>query len=131
METNDLLKSTFMDESHKQKGDTKTSLFCGLNHYFMSVRSRDHLGVGRSSKKVQWCNTYPEHIERHAQVVKKLKERDEHDKIQDREVVKRLLESGQSEDDIDVEKFGKRTRTCNNGLKRPFKTVRKREEVDM
>ena len=31
---------------------------------------------------------------RHAQVVKKLKERDEHEKIQAREVAQRLLESG-------------------------------------
>ena len=43
----------------------------------------------------QRCNPYPEHIDRHAQVVKELKERDENDKIQDREVVKRSLESGQ------------------------------------
>ena len=30
METNDLLKSTLTDESHKQKGDTKTCLFWGF-----------------------------------------------------------------------------------------------------
>ena len=60
-----------------------------------------------------------------------MKERDDHDKIQVREVVKRSLESGQTDDDIDVEKFDKRARTSNNGLTRPFKTVRKREEVDM
>ena len=39
-----------------------------------------------------------------------MKERDDHDKIQTREVVKR---------------------SSNNGLTRPFKTVRKREEVNM
>ena len=131
METNDLLKSTLTDEIHNQKGDTKTCLFCGLSHYFSPVHSQDHLGVGSGSKKVQWCNPYPEHIERHTQVVKELKERDEHDKIQAREVVKRSLESGQADDDIDVEKFDKRARTSNNGLTRSFKTVRKREEVDM
>ena len=91
METNDLLKSTLTDESHKQKGDTKTCLFCGLSHYFRPVRSRDHLGVGNGSKKVQRCNPYPDHIECHPQVVKELKERHEHDKIQVREVVKRSL----------------------------------------
>ena len=88
------MKSTFTDESRKQKGDTQTCLFCGLSHYFRPVRSRDHLGVGIGSKKVYRCNPYPEHIERHAQVVKELKERDEHDKIQTREVVKRSLKSG-------------------------------------
>ena len=33
--------------------------------------------------------------------------------------------------DVDVENFGKRTCTSNNGLIRSFKAVRKREEVDM
>ena len=32
METNDLLKSTLTDESRKQKGDTRTCLFCGFRH---------------------------------------------------------------------------------------------------
>jgi hypothetical protein len=36
----------------------------------------------------------PEHIEHQVQVVEELKERGEYDKIQDREVVKRSLESG-------------------------------------
>ncbi len=44
----------------QEKGDTKTYLFCGLSHYFRVVRSRDHLGVGNGSKKVQWYNPYPE-----------------------------------------------------------------------
>ncbi len=48
-----------------------------------------------------------EHIERHAQVVKKVKRRDEHEKIQVREMDQRSLESGQVDDVIDVEKFGK------------------------
>ena len=87
------------------------------------------MGIG--SKKVHRCNPYPEHIERHAQVVKEMKERDDHDKIQTREVVKRSLESGQDDDDIEVENFVKRTRPSNNGLTSPFKTVRKREEVDI
>jgi hypothetical protein len=45
--------------------------------------------------------------------------------------VKRSLESGQCDDTTDVEKFVKRIDTSNNGLTRPFKTVRKREEVDI
>ena len=109
METNDLLKSTITDESRKQKGDTKTCLFCGLSHYFRSVRSRDHLGVGNGSKKMYRCNPYPEHIECHVQVVKEVNQRNEHDKIQVREVVKRSLESVQSDDVIDVEKFVEKT----------------------
>ena len=60
--------------------------------------------MGSGSNKVQRCKPYPEHIDCHTQVVKKLKERDEHDKIQVREVVKRSLESGQADDDTDVEK---------------------------
>ncbi len=72
-----------------------------------------------------------EHIERHAQVVKEVKRRDEHEKIQAREMDQRSWESGQTDDAIDVEKFGKRTRSSNNGITRPFQTVRKREEVDM
>ncbi len=35
------------------------------------------------------------------------------------------------DDVIDVEKFGKRPRSSNNEITRPFQTVRKREEVDM
>jgi alkyl hydroperoxide reductase subunit AhpF len=41
------------------------------------------------------------------------------------------LESGQVHDTTDVEKFGNRSHTSNNDLTRPFKTVRKREEVDI
>ncbi len=126
METNDLLKSALTDDSHKQKGDTKTCLFCGgwvLSYCFRTIRSRDHLGLGRGSKKVYQWKPYPEHIESHAQVVKELKERDEYDKIQDREVVTRSLQSGHPDDVIDVEKFCKRARTSNNGLTRPFKTT--------
>ena len=72
-----------------------------------------------------------EHIERHAEVVKKMKRRDEHEKIQAREMAQRSLESGQADDAIDVEKLGKRPRLSNNGITRPFQTVRKRVEVDM
>jgi hypothetical protein len=78
--------------------------------------ARDHLGLGSVSKKVQQCKPSAEHIERHAQVVKKVRMRDEHDKIQVREMVQRSLESGQADDAIDVEKFGKRPRSSNNGI---------------
>jgi hypothetical protein len=92
---------------------------------------RDHLGLGNVSQKVQQYKPSAEHIERHAQVVKQVKRRDDHDKIQAREMVQRSLESGQPDNDINVEKFGKRSRSSNNGITCPFQTVRKREEVDM
>jgi hypothetical protein len=47
-------------------------------------------------------------FECHAQVVKEVKRRDEDEKIQVRELDQRSLESGQSDDPIDVGKFGKR-----------------------
>jgi hypothetical protein len=46
-------------------------------------------------------------------------------------MVQRSLEIRQADDAIDVEKFGKRTRSSNNGIACPFQKVRKREEVDM
>jgi hypothetical protein len=58
----------------------------------MSVRY--HLGLGSVSKKVQKCKPSVEHIERHAEVVKEVKRRNEHEKIQPREMVQRSLESG-------------------------------------
>ena len=67
----------------------------------------------------------PEHVEYHEQIVKELKERGEHDKIQDREAVKRSLQSGEPNDPVDVERFDKKS--CLVG---PFKKVRTREEVD-
>ena len=54
-----------------------------------------------------------------------MKQRDENDKIQDRETVKRSLQSGEPNDTVDVEMFRKKTR-----LVGPFKKVRTREEVD-
>jgi hypothetical protein len=41
------------------------------------------------------------------------------------------LESGQADNVIDVENFGKGPRLSNNGIACPFQKVRKREEVDM
>ena len=52
-----------------------------------------------------------DHIESHAQVVKEVKRRDDHEKIQIREMVQRSLESGQVDDTIHVKKFGKRPRS--------------------
>ncbi len=74
---------------------------------------------------MQLWNPVPEHVERHAQIVKELKERGEHDKIQDRESVKRSLQSGELNDPVDVERFDKKSRLVD-----PFKKVRTREEVD-
>jgi hypothetical protein len=118
-------------ESRQEKGDSKTYLFCGFRYYCRPIRVRDHLGLGIVSKKVQQCKPSAEHIERLTQVVKEVKRRDEHEKIQAREMDQRSLENGQVDDVIDVEKFGKRSRSSNNGITLPFQTVRKREEVDM
>ena len=60
------------------------------------------------SRQVHQYKPYPDHVECCVQVVKDLKERDTHDKNEDREVVKRSLEIGKSDDPVDVDKFGKR-----------------------
>ena len=46
--------------------------------------------------------SFPEHVDLHAQIVKELKERGEHDKIQGRESTKRSLQSGEPNDPVDV-----------------------------
>ena len=74
---------------------------------------------------MQLCKPFPEHVERHAQIVKELKERGVNDKIQGREAVKRSFESGEPNDPVDVERFDKKSRLVD-----PFKKVRTREEVD-
>ena len=104
---------------------------CGFSYFFRSIRVRYHLGLGNVSKKVQKCKPSPEHIELHVEVVKEMKRRDEHEKIQAREMAQRSLESGQADDAIDVGKFGKRPRSSNDEIARPFQKVRKREEVDL
>ena len=71
METNHILKSTLTGESRKEKGDTKTCLFCGFRYYFRPIRARDHLGLGSASMKVQQCKPYAQHIERHAQHIER------------------------------------------------------------
>ena len=38
------------------------------------------------------CKPFPEHVECHAQIVKELKERVEHDMIQDRDAVKSAVD---------------------------------------
>ena len=43
--------------------------------------------------------------QRHAQIVKELKERGENDKREDRETVKRSFQSGEPNDPVDVERF--------------------------
>jgi hypothetical protein len=74
---------------------------------------------------VQLCKPFPEHIQCHAQIVKELKQRDEHDKIQGRETAKRSLQSGEPNDTVDVELFSKKAR-----LVGPFKKVSTREGED-
>jgi hypothetical protein len=100
METNHILKSMITGDSRQEKGDSKTCLFCGFNYYSRPILVRDHLDLARVSKKVQQCKPSTEHIECHAQVVKEVKRRDDHEKIQTREMVQRSLESGQGDDTI-------------------------------
>ena len=57
--------------------------------------------------------------------MKELNQRDDDDKIQGRETVKRSFQSGEPNDTVDVELFRKKAR-----LVGPFKKVRTREEVD-
>ncbi len=89
MDTNKILRSTLTEETRTQKGDTKTCLLGGLRYFLRPILSRENLGLTDSSKQVQQCKTYPEHLELSSQVVKELKERDTHAKQEDREVVKR------------------------------------------
>ena len=61
---------------------------------------------------VQLYNPFPEHVQRHAQIVKELKERDardEHDKIQDREELKRSLQSGEQQTSSETKRIQKRS----------------------
>jgi hypothetical protein len=102
MDTDHILKSTLTGESRQQKGDSRTCLFCGFNYFFRPIRVRYHLGLRSVSKKVQKSN---------------------HLRIK--------LESGQSDDAVDVEKFGKRPRSSDDEITLPFQKVRKREEVDL
>jgi hypothetical protein len=135
METNDLLKtlSTLTDESLKWKGDTKTCLFCGLSHWghcLRSIRSEvpgwDHLsGTGKRFETVTLKGVEVQTISRTGPEwhwspcsltsCQGVEGEDEHDNIQTREVVTRWLESGYLDNVrvINVEKFGKRTRTSN------------------
>ena len=83
---------------------------------------------------VQLCKyrkTFRGHVDRHAQIVKELNQRDEDDRIQDRETSKRSLQSGEPTTTVSwryggrVELFRKRARLVD-----PFKEVRTRKEVD-
>jgi hypothetical protein len=81
-----------------------------LNYFCRTSRCRDDLGIVDSSKQVHQCKPYPEHLDHSSQVVKELKEREKLAKQEGREVDKRSLESGQLDNDIVVEIFGKRVR---------------------
>jgi hypothetical protein len=63
------------------KGDSRTCLFCGFSYFVRPIRARYHLVLGSVSKKVQKCKPSAEHIECHAEVVKEVKRRDEHEKM--------------------------------------------------
>ena len=76
------------------------------------------------TSQVQLCKPFAEHVEHLAQIVKDLKERDDHDKIQGRESPKRSLQSGEPNDPVDVELFSKKVR-----LVVPLKEVRTRETL--
>jgi hypothetical protein len=78
MDTDKTLRRALTEETRTQKGDTKTCLLSGLSYFFRPIRCREHLGLTDSSKQVQQCKPYPEHLERSSQVVKELKERDSH-----------------------------------------------------
>jgi hypothetical protein len=56
-------------------------LFSGFRYFFRTIRAWYHLGLGSVSKKVQKCKPSEEYIERHAEVVKEVKRRDEHEKM--------------------------------------------------
>jgi hypothetical protein len=60
-----------------------------LRYFLRPIHCRENLGLTDSSKQVQQCKTYPEHLERSSQVLKELKERDTHVKQEGREVAKR------------------------------------------
>ena len=92
-------------------------------YFWRPILYREHLGLTETSKQVEKCKPYPEHVECSSQVVKELNDRDTHVNQEG----KRCLESGWRGDDIDVESFCKRSLTSHDG---PFKTVRTREEVD-
>ncbi len=64
MDTNKILRSTLTEETRMQKGDTKTCLLCGLSYFLRPIRCRENLGFTDSSKQVQQCKTYPEHLHR-------------------------------------------------------------------
>jgi hypothetical protein len=81
MDTNHILKSTLTGESRQQKGDSRTFLFCGFIYFFRPIRTRYHLGLGSVSKKVQKYKPSAEHNDHHAEVVKEVKRRDEHEKM--------------------------------------------------
>ena len=64
--------------------------------------------------------------ERIGEIFKELKERDAKNKAQDREVAKRSLnQRGNSDNPVDMEKFGKKARMSKDG---PFEIVRQREQ---
>ena len=80
-----LLTSTLTDDTRVSVVTNKTCLICGWKYFYRPRLCREHLGVGDGGRKhVQLWKSFPEHVDHHAQIVKDLKERGDHDKIQDR-----------------------------------------------
>ena len=52
MDTDKILTSTLTEETHTQKGDTKTFLLYGFSYFFRPIRCREHLRFTDSSKQV-------------------------------------------------------------------------------
>ncbi len=106
-----LLTNTLTDDSRVSVVTNKTCLLCGWKYFYRPNHCRQHLGVGATgTNHVQLCNPFPEHVQRHAQIVKVLTERDtrdEHDKIQDRETTMRSLQSGEQQTSWETKRIQK------------------------
>ena len=70
-----LLASTFTNDTRASTVTKKTFLLCDWTYYYRPIRCRDHLGVtvAADTNHVQLSKPFPEHIQRHAQIVKELK----------------------------------------------------------
>ncbi len=68
----------------------KTCLLCGWTYHYRPSICKHHLGVpgDAGTSHVQMCKPFADHVESLAQIVKELKERHDHDKIQGRETAR-------------------------------------------
>ena len=92
-----LLTSTLTGDTRASTVTNKTCLICDWTYYYRTIRYQYHLGVpgDTGTSHVHLCKQFTDHVELHTQIVKDLKERDDYDKIQGRESVKRSLQSGE------------------------------------